>query len=95
MPTKRITHKLCCGSKAFILEVDKPIRKSQIDFFKQNGYDVPSVYADNGIFYAKKGALVATCAFGVNRVQLRCGTTVKESEIDSFQEILEKAVGTK
>ncbi len=95
MTTKRIVHKLCCGSKAMIMEIDKAIRKSQIDTFKQNGYTVPDNYTRSGIFYAKKGNLIATCAFGTTKVQVRTTNIISDKEIDYFQEILEKAIGIK
>lgn len=95
MTTKRTIHKLCCGSKAMILQIDKAIRKSQIDVFIKNGYTVPENYLRSGIFYVKKGDLVATCAYGTTKVQVRFTNLVSEQEIDHFQSILETAIGVK
>ena len=85
--------KSCCGSKALIFTFDKSIRKTQIISFKENGFLVPDNYFNSGIFFVKKGSLIATCAYGTNNVNVRCSNDVTESEIDDFVKTFEKAIG--
>ena len=90
--TSRKEFKSCCGSKALIFTFDKSIRKKQIDVFKEAGYLVPDNYFNSGIFFVKKGSLIATCAFGTNNVNVRCSSSTTENELNGFQNIFEKAI---
>lgn len=89
--TTRKEFKSCCGSKALIFKFDRSIRKTQINTFKEAGYLVPDNYFNSGIFYVKKGTLIATCAYGTNNVNVRCSSDTTEVELQEFQNTFEKA----
>lgn len=93
--TKRNKYKACCGNQVYLITLDKPIRKSQIEIFKTAGFSVPDNFFNSGIFYVKKGDLIGTCAYGTTQINLRAGNTVTEKDVDAFQELLEKATGAK
>lgn len=91
MSIKKHVIKSCCGSQSIILETDKPLRKYQIDIFKNSGYLVPDNYLKLGIFYGTKNGIVATAAFGSTKVQIRANTA-DVPEIDNFIILLEQAI---
>lgn len=91
----RHTTKSCCGSKSLIFETDKPVRKSQVQLFKDKGYFVPDNFLNVGIFYAKKGLLVATGSFGGNRLDVKCSGEQVSALLDEFQADLEEAIQIK
>ena len=75
-----------------ILELDKPIRKSQMQVFKDAGYMVPDNFYHNGVFYVQKTNLVATCAYGTKRISVRCHGPGCDDKISAFSDLIEKAV---
>lgn len=79
--------KLCCGSTAFVVELQKPIKKKQIKYFLDAGYLVPDSYINLGIFYAQKDKLIATCAFDRTSINVRCGGASCENLIKEFANI--------
>lgn len=86
--------KSCCGSSGFIFETDKPIRKSQIQSFKDNGYLVPENFLNAGLFYVQKEFLIATASFGANKISVRCNGERCSELMDDFQILLDKAINT-
>lgn len=83
--------KACCGSSTTILETDKPLRKYQVDVFKEAGYVIPDNFFNSGVFYAQKNGLVATCSFGSNKINLRLSGNGKDL-VDEFCKLLEAAI---
>lgn len=79
--------KLCCGSSAYLIELDKPIKKNQINFFIDAGFLVPESYTSLGIFYAQKNKLIATCTFDRTSINIRCGGAECANSIKEFAEI--------
>lgn len=71
----------------YVLQLDKPIRKSHIESFKKEGYSVPAHYTNAGLFYVSKNGLTATTSFGTRTVQVRCREKAI-SELDSLEELL-------
>lgn len=92
MTINKYQSKSCCGSTTQIIETDKPIRKSQIGFFKDAGYLVPESFSNAGIFYAQLGSLVAQGSFGAVRMTLRCAGKNCNEAIANFESLLEKAI---
>lgn len=91
---KRFTVKSCCGNKNLIIEVEKPIRKNQINIFKDSGYFVPDNFYNAGIFYVKFENLTATTSFGTTRVNVKCSGKNCEKNITAFESLLEQAVNS-
>lgn len=91
MSVKKHVVKSCCGSQSIILEADKPLRKYQIDVFREAGYLVPDNYLKLGIFYGNKNGIVATAAFGTTKIQIRANST-DAPEIENFILLLEQAI---
>ncbi len=91
--TRHIT-KSCCGSQTFVLETNLPIRKSQLQAFKDAGFIIPDNFLQAGIFYAQLGGFIATCAYGSCRVSIRCNGTNCIQLIASFEALLDKAVNS-
>jgi len=91
MAVKQYVVKSCCGSSTTILEVSKPLRKYQVDVFKQAGYVIPDNFFNAGIFYAQKGGLIATASFGTNRINLKISANGNDL-VPEFSQLLEEAV---
>lgn len=94
MSIKRHIVRSCCGSKAFIFEANKPIRKNQIYIFERHNYTLPSNFKVAGVFYARRGNLVATSAYGSNRINVRCSGKGCIEQLDFFEKTLDKAVNS-
>jgi hypothetical protein len=91
MAIKTHTIKSCCGNSSTILETDKPLRKYQVDVFKQAGYVIPDNFFNSGVFYAQKDGLIATGSFGTNKISLRVSPRSQDL-IQEFSQLLEAAV---
>lgn len=94
MITRHIV-KSCCGSSGLVFETDKPIRKSQINIFKEAGYLVPENFLNAGLFYVQKEFLIATASFGANKISVRCNGEKCHQLMDELHLLLEKAVNSK
>lgn len=90
MTTRHIV-KSCCGKKAIVFQTDKPIRKSQIQVFKDAGFLVPENYLNLGIFYVQKNFLIATASFGSNKINARCHGDKCSEQLDEFGNLLDIA----
>jgi hypothetical protein len=82
----------CCGSIKSVLSVDKPIRKSQIQFFRDAGYFVPDSFYAAGIFYIQQKQFIATASFGSTNINIQCNGKQCAEQIASFEAILLKAI---
>ncbi len=91
----RHSTKSCCGKNALIFETDKPVRKSQVSFFKDKGYFVPDNFLNAGIFYVKKGLLIATGSFGSTRLDVKSSGENSSILVDEFAADLEEAINQK
>lgn len=91
MITRHIV-KSCCGSRSFIFETDKPIRKSQMDVFRNAGYSIPDNFYNAGLFYVQNGNFVASSSFGATKISIRCSGDNCSQLIDNFSLLLEQAV---
>lgn len=92
MTFQRNIIKSCCGSSNLILTTDKPIRKSQVRVFRDNGFFIPENFFQSGILYVQKGTLIATASFGSTRINVRCSGADCESMMKSFEILLEQAI---
>lgn len=90
----RTETKSCCGAKSLIFTTTKPIRKSQIQPFKDAGFLVPQNWLDLGIFNVAKDSLVATTSFGSNKINVRCRGNKCAELLDLLESILEIATNS-
>lgn len=88
----RHTVKSCCGSRTFIFETDKAVRKNQMQLFKDAGYLVPDNFYNAGLFYVQKGFLIATASFGATKLSVRCNGENCSDLLDAFSALLEQAI---
>jgi hypothetical protein len=89
---KRHKAKSCCGKVNHIFETDKPIKKSHVEMFKNAGFAVPDNYLRAGIFWIRGNNIVATATYGATRINVQCHGGGCDSKLNSFAELLEKAV---
>ena len=92
MSIKRNIVKACCGNSQIIIETDKPIRKSQVNIFRESGYFIPDSFYQAGIFYIQSKQLIVSASFGSTRFNLRCSGSDCEAQISSFETLLQKAI---
>jgi hypothetical protein len=89
--------KSCCGNSSTILELDKPIRKYQVDMLKPKfiglGYIIPDNFYKSGVLYIQKGGLIGTASFGTNKITLKV-TGDGSNLIDEFIQLLEEAINS-
>lgn len=80
--------KLCCGSTAYTVELDKSIKKIHVPELIKAGYLVPEHYSKLGLFYCQKNGVIATCSFDRTMINIRCGNNPKcEENIKEFAEL--------
>ena len=79
---------------SYLFLTDKPIRKSQIQIFKDHGYLMPEHFYNSGIFYVQKQGLIANSSFGVCKINVRCGGNDCENKLKEFESILEQAINS-
>lgn len=84
--------KSCCGSRVISFETDKPIRKFQLQPFRDQGYLIPEHFTNAGQFYVQKGWLIATATFGATRISVRCNGENCPELMDAFSSTLEEAI---
>ena len=89
-------HKIkgCCGSLVYVFDMDKPIKKTQIQIFKDANYSVPQNFQTLGIFYVAMGSLIATSSFGAKSINIKCFGANCNKLLDDFAIILETAISS-
>jgi len=85
---KRIV-KSCCGTKSYIFETEKAIKKNDLQKFIDAGYLVNQHFAKAGIFYVQLQGLIATAPFGTRKIQVRCNDKNYQKLISSFEGLLD------
>lgn len=88
MTVSLITTKSCCSSKSLIAEIEKGIRKSSINAFKEAGYFAPDNFLNAGIFYVHKGSMTVTASFGATKLSIRCAGASCDEQVAEFIFIL-------
>lgn len=78
---------------AYLFVMDKPIRKSQIQVFKDAGYLMPDHFFKSGIFYIQKQGLIANSSYGVCKINVRCSGECEE-KLKELEIVLEKAINS-
>lgn len=91
---KRFTTKSCCGRSNSTLELDKPIRQSQVSKFRDAGYIVPDSMFKSGLFYVQNGNLIAICSFGTTKVTVQCSGGTCEEALNAFEALLDQAINS-
>jgi len=69
---------------------EKPVMKNHVQLFKDAGFVVPDNYVKAGMFYAKKGSMIATATFGIKNVNIRCSGAGCQDSINQFEALLGK-----
>ena len=83
---KKHTLKSCCGSRSHIWLLEgSPIRKSHVEAFTAAGYVVPPNFTQSGVFYATRGGVIVTGAFGTQRLSVRCSGPDCESKLAQLE----------
>jgi len=92
---KRTLVRSCCGSKAYIFEIDGPLAKSALATFKQEGFTSSETYTRVGIFYVEKNGLIATGPYGGTKFQVRCSGSANCAQLmDNLENTFQKAIQT-
>lgn len=76
------------------LETDKPIRKNQVQHFRNANYTLPDYFYKAGIFYVQLGNLIANSSYGATRISVRCSGPTCEDQIKAFESLLETAINS-
>lgn len=85
----KTTLRSCCGGKAYILQLQKPIRKDHMESFEKAGYETPAIYKKAGLFYVQKKGLAATASYGSTKIQLRVNNRTANAIIVEFENLLD------
>jgi hypothetical protein len=86
--------KSCCGSTTFIYEMDKPIKKSHLSVFENQGYSCPRNFQLTGVFYVALGSLICTTSYGSTRINARCYGANCQQMLNNFAITLEAAINS-
>ncbi len=89
MVQRRVTHG-CCGRTSILMIAEKPIQKHHIPLFRAAGYIIPDNYTKAGLFYAKKGTMIATATYGIKNINIRCSGTGCTETINEFEALVKK-----
>jgi hypothetical protein len=81
--------KSCCGSSGYVLELDEPITRDFIDYFKKEGYNISDTYTKVGVFYLERMGLTASGPFGSIKIQVRCGVANCNQLLDHLENTFE------
>jgi hypothetical protein len=85
---KRHLVKSCCGSTAYVLELDRPVTKQDLIQFKQAGYATTEAYTRVGVFFVEKKGLTATGPIGGTKIQVKVSGKANASKLlDGLQNI--------
>lgn len=74
--------------------MDKPIRKFQVSVLEDLGYQAPQNFKEIGIFYVRKGQLIATASYGTRMIKVRCHGGNCQDQINEFEKSIEQAINT-
>lgn len=85
------TIKACCDTEVCVAEADKPLRKHQVQVFRDAGYSLPEQYLKIGVVYLEKKGLVVTGSYGQSRLHIRAS---KPELIEEFKKLLEQAINS-
>lgn len=92
---KRRRIKSCCGGETLVFEMEKPIRKFQIEPFRKAGFTVPPNFYQHNLFYVTNGRLVARASFGSNKINVSCHGTDCPKRLYEFEQLLLEAIEIK
>lgn len=90
MITKHVIKSCCGGTKSFIFQTQKAVRKQHIETFEKSGYVTLPHYVKSGLFYIQKKGLIATASFGSTKIQVRCSTANAAELLAEFEKILDE-----
>jgi len=62
----------CCGSFATVYELNFPLKREQVEQFKDAGFVISKAFFAAGMLYAENDKLVAIGTFGKNKIDLKC-----------------------
>jgi len=91
---KRHLVKSCCGGKGYVFELDGPVAKKDLAFFRDAGYATSEVYTRVGVFFVEKQGMTASGPFGGTKIQVRCGGAANCSQLlDGLENTFTMAAG--
>jgi hypothetical protein len=61
----------CCGSEAFVYELDHPIDHTHLNAFLLLGWTSPPHYKKAGVFFVENKGVMATAPFGSKRINAK------------------------
>lgn len=79
-----------CAKEQFLLEINKPFDKLDLQFFTNSDFMENKTYNNLGLLYVESVDLVAIAPFGSNRMQIKCKTSNCSNNIIKLEEILAK-----
>lgn len=82
----------CCGSKALILQIDKPVQRLHLQQLRQLGYQISEYYEKAGVLYLSEGSLIFRGAFGTCRFQINCNGADCSEKIEKLKNILAEII---
>jgi hypothetical protein len=92
MKIDRFVTKSCCGKSSITLKLDRPITIDFVTLLVSNGFSELSNFTKSGILYVENDYIIATGAFGTDKLQIRCKKSDCQENINNFEDILNSIV---
>lgn len=90
MKAERFNIKACCGRKAVIYRVDRPLSKDTIASFVKIGFNESAHFTSSGILYVDNLDFILTGPLGSDRLQVKCKKPNCDQNLNDFEQLLQQ-----
>lgn len=90
MKVEKLVIQACCGKKAVIFKIDRPIDMSLLQFLTSNGFTLADHFTKAGMLYADNSALIITGPIGSDKISAKCKKPDCDQIFNDFEALLVK-----
>lgn len=90
MKIERFITQACCGKTSVSLKIDKPVSKDFLPLLVSNGFSESTNFTKSGILYVENNDIIATGAFGTDRIQVKCKKSDCQENLNNFESLLQQ-----
>ena len=88
MKIQRFITQACCGKTSVYFKIDKSVSKDFLPLFISNGFSELTNFTQAGILYIEDDYLIATGAFGTDKIQVKCKKSNCQENLNNFENLL-------
>lgn len=90
MKIERFVTQACCGKSAITLKLDRPITRDFLTLFIGNGFSELANFTKAGILYIENDHIIATGAFGTDKLQIKCKKADCQENLNDIEGLLQQ-----